>query len=294
MILSRDVQSEKAPVPIDIDWVTISNICIPFGEITLNGLKFAAIPQIKASVNLPSNQRGIHASRSYEAVKLAVAQLERSSFYRLAPLIAENLLEKHLYSTKALVTVRAKFFNAEKTPISMVDSLENFEAVLLTYARRLNNLVNLRNFVGVKAAGITACPCAKEAIREIYESVNGGLGDKTPIATHMQRSYASILVENDGMITFQDLLEVLKQSFSSNTLELLKRPDEAALVLKAVESPRFVEDVVRYIAEALVKRFPNIPDENRIRIKVKSLESIHQHNIESSLYTTFGRIRKIC
>lgn len=108
----------------------------------------------------------------------------------------------------------------------------------------------------------------------------------------MQRCYASVLVETDGSIAFEDLLEVLRKSFSSRTLELLKRHDEAALVLEAVESPRFVEDVVRHVAEKVVRRFPQIPDENHVIIRVKSLESIHQHNLESTLRTTFGKLRK--
>ncbi|MDW7977507.1 MAG: GTP cyclohydrolase, FolE2/MptA family, partial [Candidatus Caldarchaeum sp.] len=80
--------------------------------------------------------------------------------------------------------------------------------------------------------------------------------------------------------------------FSSRTMELLKRPDEAALVIEAVESPRFVEDVVRYAAEAVVRKFPYVPDVNVVAIRVKSLESIHQHNLESSLITTLGNLRR--
>ncbi|MCS6770277.1 MAG: GTP cyclohydrolase, FolE2/MptA family [Candidatus Caldarchaeum sp.] len=292
MIISRDVQSEEAPKPVEIDWVSVSDISVPLGEITFNGVKFAAVPRIKAAVNLPRNLRGIHASRTYEAVKWGVSQVDGSTFHHLTSIIARRLLEQHAYSTEAYVSVRAKFFSADKTPVSMVDSLEHFEVALKSYAKRLDTSLQLRNFVGVRAAGITACPCAKEVVREIYSKVNGGVSDGTPIATHMQRSYASILLESDGITSFLDLLDVLKQSFSSRTMELLKRPDEAALVIEAVESPRFVEDVVRYAAEAVVRKFPYVPDVNVVAIRVKSLESIHQHNLESSLITTLGNLRR--
>ncbi|MEM2871020.1 MAG: GTP cyclohydrolase MptA [Candidatus Caldarchaeum sp.] len=292
MMISRDVQSEEAPKPVEIDWVSVSDVCIPMGELELNGVKFAAVPRIKASVNLPRSQRGIHASRTYEAVRWGVSKVNGSSFQSLASIIALKLLEQHTYSTSAYVKVWAKFFSSEKTPVSMMDSLEHFEVVLKTYAKRTGSATSVRNLMGVSATGITACPCAKEVIREIYSKMNGGLSDGMPIATHMQRSYASILVENDDGVSFQDLLEVLRRSFSSRTMELLKRPDEAALVVQAVESPRFVEDVVRYAAEAVVEKFPQVADDKTVSIKVKSLESIHQHNLESSLVTTFGKLRR--
>ncbi|MEM2238259.1 MAG: GTP cyclohydrolase, FolE2/MptA family [Candidatus Caldarchaeum sp.] len=291
MTFTRDVQSEEAPYPVEIDWVAVSDIHIPLGEIELNGVRFAAIPRIKAAVNLSGSQRGIHASRSVEAVKWAALRVDGSTFHKLASLIAGKLLENHTYSTEAYASVNARFFNSEKTPVSMHVSVESFNVILKSYAKRFDGAVSIRNFIGVKTTGITACPCAKEVIREIYAKANGG-DVKTPGVTHMQRSYASILVETDGSIVFQDLLEVLRRSFSSRTMELLKRPDEAFLVLEAVESPRFVEDVVRYAAEEVVRRFPQIPDENHVIIRVKSLESIHQHNLESSLRTTFGKLRK--
>ncbi|MEM1946312.1 MAG: GTP cyclohydrolase, FolE2/MptA family [Candidatus Caldarchaeum sp.] len=290
MTLTRDVQSEEAPFSVGIDWVAVSDVYIPLGEIELNGVRFAAIPRIKAAVNLSGSQRGIHASRSVEAVKWAALRVDGSTFHKLASLIAGKLLENHSYSTRAYSVVNAKFFNAEKTPVSMNDSLESFDIILKSYAKRFNGAVILRNFIGVKTTGITACPCAQQVIQEIYAKANGG--GSTPGVTHMQRCYASVLVETDGSIAFEDLLEVLRKSFSSRTLELLKRHDEAALVLEAVESPRFVEDVVRHVAEKVVRRFPQIPDENHVIIRVKSLESIHQHNLESTLRTTFGKLRK--
>ncbi|MCS6784738.1 MAG: GTP cyclohydrolase I FolE2 [Candidatus Caldarchaeum sp.] len=291
MILSRDVQSEAAPTPIEIDWVTVSNVYFPIEDDKLESYRLASTPYIEASVNLPHSQRGIHASRTYEAVKTAVTNLEYQNIYQITPLIAKTLLEKHIYSTKAKAALRTSLFDVAKTPVSNMESVEHFDAVFKSYAYRTNGSVLVRNFVGVRAVGITACPCAKEVIREVYAHA-GGNGNGSLIPTHMQRAYADIVVETDGTIRLADLLEILRESFSSRTVELLKRLDEAALVVSAVEKPRFVEDVVRTAANTAVRRFPNVPDSYRLAIKVKSLESIHRHDMQSKLRTSFGKIRR--
>lgn len=292
LILSRDVQSEAAPTPIEIDWVTVTHVYFPIDEKKLGGYRLASTPLIEAAVNLPNKQRGIHASRTYEAVKIALDSLEYPDIYSIAPQIAKTLLEKHIYSTKAKAAIRASLFDVAKTPVSNMDSIEHFDTVLKSYAYRVNGSIITRNFIGVRASGITACPCAKEVIREVYAKADGGSENGSLIPTHMQRAYADLVVETDGRIQLSDLLEILRESFSSRTVELLKRLDEAALVVSAVEKPRFVEDVVRSAANLMVKRFPTVPDSHRIAIKVKSLESIHRHNLQSRLRTTFGKIRR--
>jgi GTP cyclohydrolase-4 len=290
--IARDVQSESALAPFELDWVSVTDIHIPVNESGLNGLKFAISPVVDAAVDLPASQRGIHASRTYECVKEAAALLDGVGFYGLAERIARSLLEKHTYSTRARVSVRARLFETAKTPISYVDSVEHFNASIHTFAVRGSHTIHVSNFVGVEATGITACPCAKEVIRELYQRVNGEVKEGTPLATHMQRSHGRLIVESDGSITFTQLLDILHNSFSSRTLELLKRPDEAALVLSAVEKPRFVEDVVRHAAKNVVEKFQHLPDSYRVYIKVRALESIHSHNLESQLKSNLGILRQ--
>ena len=289
--LSRDVQSESAMAPFELDWVSVTGIRIPINESRLNGLRFAISPVVDAAVDLPASQRGIHASRTYECVKEAADLLDGEGFYGLTERIARSLLEKHTYSTRARVRVRTRLFETAKTPISYADSVEHFNASTYTYAVRGHNTIHVRNFVGVESTGITACPCAKEVIREIYQRMNGGVKEGTPLATHMQRSHGKLIVESDGSVTFTQLLDILHDSFSSRTLELLKRPDEAALVLSAVEKPRFVEDVVRHAAKNIVEKFQHLPDSYMVYVKVWSLESIHSHNLESRLKSNLGNLR---
>lgn len=289
MTLSRDVQSEPATTPIEIDWVAVSDVLFPLDEEALEGFRLASTPVVEAAVNLPHTQRGIHASRTYEAVKQAISGLQNKNVYGITSQIVKTLLEKHVYSTRARAVLRLSLFEVEKSPVTKSESLEHFEAVFKSYAHRVNGGYTLRNFVGVRGAGITACPCAKEVIREVYLNGDGRGG---PIPTHMQRAYAEVVVETDGKITLNQLLNILKESFSSRTVELLKRLDEAEVVVSAIQRPRFVEDVARTAAHLVAKQFPTLPDNHHVYIRVKSLESIHRHNMESHLRTTLGEIRR--
>jgi GTP cyclohydrolase-4 len=156
--MARDVQSESALAPFELDWVSVTDIQIPVNESGLNGLKFAISPVVDAAVDLPASQRGIHASRTYECVKEAAALLDGVGFYGLAERIARSLLEKHTYSTRARVSVRARLFETAKTPISYVDSVEHFNASIHTFAVRGSDTIHVRNFVGVEATGDNCMP----------------------------------------------------------------------------------------------------------------------------------------
>ena len=289
MTLSRDVQSEPAATPIELDWVAVSDVLFPVDEEFLEGYRLASTPVVEAAVNLPQTQRGIHASRTYEAVKQGISGLKYRDVYGITAQIVKTLLEKHLYSTRAKAVLRLSLFEVERTPVTKSESMEYFDAVFKSYAHRVNGGLVLRNLVGVRGVGITACPCAKEVIREVY--LNGD-GHKDPIPTHIQRAYAEIVVESDGNVTISQLLNILKESFSSRTIELLKRLDEAEVVVSAIQRPRFVEDVARTAAYLVVKQFPKLPNSHQVSIRVKSLESIHRHNMESRLRTTLGEIRR--
>ena len=53
-----------------------------------------------------------------------------------------------------------------------------------------------------------------------------------------------IEVPKDYDIEADDLIEIVEDSLSSPTYEILKRDDEALITLQAHENPKFVEDVV--------------------------------------------------
>jgi GTP cyclohydrolase-4 len=79
---------------------------------------------------------------------------------------------------------------------------------------------------------------------------------------------------------------------SSSVFELLKRSDEAMVVQKAHNNPKFVEDCVRTMAKNVVKDFPLLPNEAIVTIKQINEESIHRHNAFAERLATLGELRK--
>ena len=78
---------------------------------------------------------------------------------------------------------------------------------------------------------------------------------------------------------------------SSEIYELMKRPDEMAVVVKAHENPRFVEDCVREMVRQVVEGYPDLPDEAFVMARQENLETIHRHNVVAERYGTLGELR---
>jgi len=159
-----------------------------------------------------------------------------------------------------------------------------------------------RRVVGVEADGITACPCAQamvaDASRERLTAAGFG-GDAierilaaVPMATHNQRGRGRLLVGGDADVDPAMLVEIVEQSMSSETYDLLKRPDELFIVEKAHHAPRFVEDVVRemlrYACDALV----DMPDDGFISARQINFESIHKHDALAESGGTLAQLRR--
>ena len=79
---------------------------------------------------------------------------------------------------------------------------------------------------------------------------------------------------------------------SSEIYELMKRPDELAVVAKAHSQPRFVEDCVREMIRAVVEGYPDLPAEAFVMARQENLETIHRHNVVAERYGTLGDLRQ--
>jgi GTP cyclohydrolase-4 len=79
---------------------------------------------------------------------------------------------------------------------------------------------------------------------------------------------------------------------SSETYDLLKRPDEFFIVNKAHHNPKFVEDVVRGIMARSLDVYADFPDDTFIATSQTNYESIHKHDAFAEAFGTFGELRR--
>jgi GTP cyclohydrolase-4 len=88
------------------------------------------------------------------------------------------------------------------------------------------------------------------------------------------------------------LVEIVENSMSSETYDLLKRPDEFFVVNKAHNNPRFVEDVVRGILARALDVYADLGDETFVFASQVNEESIHKHDAFAEGYGLFGELRE--
>ena len=200
--------------------------------------------------------------------------------------IAKLLLKKHEYATFSEVKAEADYFLDRIYP----SGKKGLEPYKLVAEARANSRGEVKKLIGVKVIGMTACPCAMEAVRKI-----GKYGKNVTTPTHNQRNITTLMIEVPGenrSVDANDLIEIVEKAFSSPTYSILKRDEEAQLVFDAHNNPKFVEDVVRDILSSVLKKYKNLPDDVLVIVRSESEESIHKHNAFAERVTTLGELRK--
>jgi GTP cyclohydrolase-4 len=275
-----DVQSWKPAANFKLTRVGLSGIKKPVC-IRRNGRDVHLIPVVELFVDLPASKKGSDLSRNVEIIEEIVEESIREpaeSLEVFCEKIAHKLLDRHEYANCAEVRAVSDYFLEKQTPMgrTTVEPYKIMARAVLERAAVCNR------YIGVEVVGMTACPCALENIRNAY-------GERY---THNQRNIATIVVQNDGTVDADDLIDIAEKAMSSPTYEILKRNDEMEVVRRAHENPKFVEDVVRDMLQLIVVRYPELPAETVVVAQSVSLESIHKHNASAERVTTMGELRK--
>ena len=303
--MNPDVNIEEPKVKFHLRRVGIVNVTIPTFSTKVGNFSTLAVAKVSAFIDLPATYKGIHASRNYESIINVFSDCvgKEMKIEEFCSQAAEDLLKRHSYATRSEVRMKSLIIFPQKTPKTGRISYERSFLISRAVANRVQGKVNTaKRSIGVKVAGITACPSAQRtlAIKTIrmldktkLEPVNKLL-EMIPKATHLQRAYAKLIVQFSGKydVDALKLIEIARNSMSSQTYELLKREDEAEVILRALDNPMFAEDVVRQMAKGIVENFPQLPNKTRVLLSVRSLESIHQHDLVAYLYTTLEHLRK--
>jgi GTP cyclohydrolase-4 len=256
--------------------------------------------------DLRPDKAGVHMSRFSELLEAATLDvLSRKDQPARMEDVVERIAREIVGSQGALradVRLRAEFGLERWTPVSGKRTQETYTLVAIAHADALGT----RRIVGVEAEGMTACPCAQLMVREhsIRELIDVGFSaadavravDALPVATHNQRGRGTILIgttaEKQHDLRAEDLVEIVENSMSSETYDLLKRPDEFYIVNKAHHNPKFVEDVVRGILARALDVYADFPDETFISSTQINYESIHKHDAFAEAFGLFGEFRQ--
>jgi GTP cyclohydrolase IV len=259
---------------------------------------------LECLVDLNPEQAGVHMSRFEEVVNEAIDSVVLSEALRaegLAAHIAEQVRERQ-GGLRAEVRIAARYPETVPTPVSGLPTQELYTLFGTAVASERGT----RTLTGVEAQGMTACPCAQGLVEEGARERLAEQGfdaeeiervlDSVPVATHNQRGIGTLHVgcpEGCGVeIDARELLHIVEGSMSSEIYELMKRPDERAVVEKAHANPRFVEDCVREMVRQVVEAFPELGEAAFVHARQENLETIHRHNVVAERYGLISEISR--
>ncbi len=251
-------------------------------------------PEINLYVDLPSHLKGSHMSRNAEIICEMVDTSIRkpdTSLEHLCADIARELLKRHEYASVAEIDMTADYFLERPSPTGKM-SLEKFKILAKAEAQRNGEV---KRSIGVEVIGMTACPCAMETTRSILSENHPEIDFTSfPSISHNQRNVTSLVLEfqEKSMVEADDLIDLVESSLSNPTHEILKRKDEALVVINAHKNPKFVEDVVRDILGELLHKYPDLPEETIVTVRSESEESIHKHNAFAERVTCIRELKE--
>jgi GTP cyclohydrolase I len=245
-----DIQSKADTRRLAIDQVGIRAIRHPVKVRDRSQGEQYTIAVFNMYVGLPHNFKGTHMSRFVEVLNDHDNVISVHSFRDIVKEVAVKL-----NSESSRIEMTFPFFLEKSAPVTGVKSLVDYEATL--FGDLIDGDVSISTRVVVPVTSL--CPCSKEI---------------SDYGAHNQRSHVTITVLAEAFVWIEELIELAEINASSQLYGLLKRPDEKFVTEQAYDNPKFVEDMVRDVASALIR------DERIVSYTVESenFESIHNHS----------------
>lgn len=301
-----DTQDNKPRVPISLSRVGVTGVKKLVKLERKNKRPIILIPTFDAFVDLPSDQKGIHMSRTPEAISEVMEEATKSQSIRTENIceeIVNKMMEKHEYARRVEVNMTSDYMFNRKSPVTEKNSQEMAKLIAKAVGTRNGNEIIIHKYIGTEVVGMTVCPCAQESVKEadkrkllefLDEETTQKVLDTVTFASHNQRGIGTILIEvpKGEKVSADDLIEIIEESMSSPVCGLLKRPDENATVMNAHTKPVFVEDCVRNMVEKIIEKYSNLPDDTKVTLRQINKESIHRHDAFAEKVSTIAQLKE--
>ncbi|HEX5713426.1 MAG TPA: GTP cyclohydrolase MptA [Solirubrobacterales bacterium] len=296
-----DVQASLPATQVSLSRVGVTGVEKVI-RVKADGAENLFYAELECFVDLNPQQAGVHMSRFEEIVGEAIDEVVLGEAFKaevLAAHVAQKVRERQ-GGLRAEVSVTAHYPETVTTPASGLRTQE----IYVLFGTAVDSVRGTRTLTGVQAQGMTACPCAQEMVAGLARERLAADGfdaeqierviDLVPIATHNQRGVGTLHVGcpegGPSWIDAPELLRSVESSMSSEIYELMKRPDEMSVVVKAHENPRFVEDCVREMVRQVVEGYPDLPDQAFVIARQENLETIHRHNVVAERHGTLADV----
>ncbi|WP_118181563.1 GTP cyclohydrolase FolE2 [Paraburkholderia phosphatilytica] len=256
-----DVQSTPDTRQIPIQRVGVKAVRHPLTVRLPDGSTQPTVGSWNLDVHLPAEQKGTHMSRFVALLEEHRTPLEPATFRTMLAAMLDKL-----EATAGRIEVSFPYFVNKTAPVSGVQSLLDYEVTLTGDSRDGATRLFLKVLVPVTSL----CPCSKKI---------------SQYGAHNQRSHVTIDAELAGDVPVEDLIRIAEEEASCELWGLLKRPDEKFVTERAYENPKFVEDLVRDVAQRLNADARVVA----YVLEAENFESIHNH----SAYAVIERDKRL-
>ena len=247
----KDVQNEPDYRNIPIDKVGIKNLRYPVTVLDRQKGCQHTVASINMYVDLPHRNKGTHMSRFVEILHLFRPEV---SLKRIAHVLQQ--MKEHLNAASAHIEVEFPYFIEKKAPVSDSPGLMDYSCAFRGYSNP-EGKVDLMVEVMVPISSV--CPCSKEI---------------SEYGAHNQRGMVKVCTRFKKFIWLEDMIRLVEEAASCDVYSVLKRVDEKCVTERGFANPKFVEDIVRDVAQRL-KSDDNI---TWFSVSAENFESIHNHS----------------
>lgn len=302
-----DTQDDSPNIPISLTRVGVTGVKKLLQLERKDKRPIILVPTFDAFVDLPNDQKGVHMSRSPEAISEVMEDVANDKSVEVEIICAEivnKMMKKHEYAKRVEVSMVTDYMFVKESPVTKNKTQEMAKLIAKAVGVRDDNGdIKIRKSIGAEVTGMTVCPCAQESVKEsdrnkllefLDEETTEKVLNTVTFASHNQRGVGTLLIEvpEKYIVKGEEIINMIESSMSSPVCELLKRPDENAVVMSAHKNPVFVEDCVRNMMEKIVNMYGDFPDDTLITARQENYESIHRHNAYAEKVTTMGELKE--
>src|SRR4051794_41058857 len=199
-ITVEDVQSQLPTLRVSLSRVGVTNV-EKIIRIRSDGTEQLYSARLDCFVDLGPHQKGAHMSRFEEVVNDAIGEVILGESVLRAETLAQHVAEKvrdRQGARRAEVRIEARYPEHKPAPLSGIPTQEIYTLLGAAVASE----AGARRLIGVRAQGMTACPCAQTLVegRSRDRLLADGFSEDeverifaaVPVATHNQRGLGTL------------------------------------------------------------------------------------------------------
>ena len=247
-----DVQGSSDARHVPINKVGVKDVRYPITlHCPVTGGSQHTVARFNMYVALPHHQKGTHMSRFLEVLNEHHESIRSDQVLDIC-----RDMKQRLDAEEAHLQLSFPYFIDKKAPVTGHPGKLDIEVTFECASNSHDDFI-----LGIKVPATSLCPCSKEI---------------SEYGAHNQRCEMQVRVRfaPGQSMWIEELFALVEACASTQVFAVLKRPDEKYVTEAAYDNPKFVEDIVRDLAQTL-------NDEKRIcwyDVQSENFESIHSHN----------------